>query len=644
MSETELDNTKRLGIEVRSRIESSSEEERIVLLDELCEKWGYTGENIFDYLRVALSNFGLDLENLRIGNFEKAYKLKVFEVTYLHLVFMKDKMSIEDIDTDQSDELVSLNTKFNKVFASLVDAENAIRTSLFLQSSMSEQEYVNDESNVGLYRFVPMDYSDMTPYQKLLIFLLEQLYRKGYRRYNGECYKQVFTKDGFDTHSWKPAMSIKAFIHSLTDNMNVNPEMWKNQTQSKSNVPAAAEYLADYIGGEFEDIVRDRHVFSFNNGIYIIKKYDEENDTYYDEWIPYEGPGSKSVGASVVACKYFNDEFHHRPDLEWFDIIVKFCPNFKGIMDYQEWPEPVQRWMCIMIGRNMYDLGELEEWQVLAYLLGLAGSGKSTILVKVVKQIYEPCDVGVLSNNIEKKFGLSALSKKFMFVGPEIKGNLAMEQSEFQSLISGEDIQVAEKHKTAKSIVWSVPGMLAGNEVPSYTDNAGSISRRLMVFKFDKKVQKGDTRLGKKLLKEITYIMQACNRGYQEAVNTHCETDIWNVVPLYFKKTKDSMAENTNALMNFLNSDKVVINSKAYVRERTFTSAFNEHCRDNHLGSHKWSSDYYLGPFETHKVTVCKKKKLRYPNKPGGRSYQGTFIMGLDIISDLDENNDDPEN
>jgi hypothetical protein len=268
----------------------------------------------------------------------------------------------------------------------------------------------------------------------------------------------------------------------------------------------------------------------------------------------------------------------------------------------------------------------------------------STILTKIVKMIYEPCDVGVLSNNIEKKFGLGALADKFMFVGPEIKGNLALEQSEFQSLISGEDIQVAEKHKVAKSVVWTVPGMLAGNEVPSYTDNAGSISRRLMVFKFDKKVKKGDTRLGSKLLKELTYIIQACNRGYQEAVNVYGENDIWSCVPSYFKKTKDSMAENTNALMNFMNSDKVIINPDSYVRERIFITTFNEHCRDSHLGSQKWSSDYYLGPFEAQGITVQKGKKRRYPNIPGARTYTGTFIFGIDIVSDLDENTiDDPE-
>lgn len=987
--ETELDDNRRIVQEVRENINNISEEERCDLLDNIYNKWIYKSSsgNIFDYGQEALNNFGLDPNNLLVGQFEDAYKRKISEITYLHLMFMRDKMpDNQDIDFEEEDsEIREIKMKFNKIFQSILDAKYAIKSFLFLESSMSEEEYVPTDKDVELYRFIPMDYSDMTPYQKLLLYLLEQLQHHEYRRYNGDCYKQFYTKEGCNTHSWKKAMSLKQFINNVT-RKETNPTMWKYLTHSKDNVKASVIYLTDYIGSEFEDVVRDRHVFSFTNGIYIAKKYNEEKDIYYDEWIPY---GSKTIGSSIAACKYFDKNFDDKSNIEWFDIIKTYCKHFKQIMDYQDWPEDVQKWLCIMIGRNMYDLGELEEWQVLGYLLGQAGSGKSygfntpvlmyngeikmvqnlkkgdvlmgddstprnvlsrtagvdmmykvkqkngmdymvnglhelclkmtycnkgneyriingqkykkndiveinvenymklsisqkkalkgykvpiefdekpvpvdpyilglwlgdgtsaaseitnqdaeilkylannlskydcylkykngtkygyrinsannknyiwdtlklldlvnnkhipdvykinsrenrlqllagildtdgsyqsgvfdliqknnrlsedieylvkslgfytkiskckkgcmwkgeyregiynrmcisgnldeiptkikrkqafprkqvkdvlntgieiekyeadyfygvqldgnhrlmlgdftvghnsTILTKVVKLIYESCDVGVLSNNIEKKFGLSALSEKFMFVGPEIKGNLSLEQSEFQSLISGEDIQIAEKHKLAKSVVWKVPGFMAGNEVPSYTDNAGSVSRRLLVFKFDKKVQKGDTRLGKKLLKELPYIMQACNKAYHEAVNNLGETDIWNCVPEYFKKTKEAMAENTNALTNFLKSDKVKMDSTLYVRERIFVQAFNEHCHANNLGNHKWSNDYYLGPFETFNIRVEKNEKRKYPNEPGAKSYHGSFIFGCDLSSDLDGDGfEDPE-
>lgn len=64
-----------------------------------------------------------------------------------------------------------------------------------------------------------------------------------------------------------------------------------------------------------------------------------------------------------------------------------------------------------------------------------------------------------------KKFGLSAFSDKYLFVAPEIKSDLQVEQAEFQSMVSGEDIQVNTKYAKARSCVWTVPGVLAGNEV-----------------------------------------------------------------------------------------------------------------------------------------------------------------------------------
>jgi putative protein kinase ArgK-like GTPase of G3E family len=60
----------------------------------------------------------------------------------------------------------------------------------------------------------------------------------------------------------------------------------------------------------------------------------------------------------------------------------------------------VQKWLFIMMGRQLYEIGDLDDWQVLGYLLGMAGSGKSTILTKVVKLFYHSDDVGVISNNM----------------------------------------------------------------------------------------------------------------------------------------------------------------------------------------------------------------------------------------------------
>ncbi len=175
------------------------------------------------------------------------------------------------------------------------------------------------------------------------------------------------------------------------------------------------------------------------------------------------------------------------------------------------------------------------------------------------------------------------------------------------------------------TVVWIVPGIMAGNEIPQYTDNSGSISRRMLTFLFNKKVKKGDTQLGNKLEKELAYILHACNRAYLEAVNTNGTEDVWNIVPKYFIKSRDEMAETTNALTSFLKSDKIKLGreilgkdnqgkniyGKEYsVRECDFVELFNEHCRDMNIPKQRWNGQYCMGPFANFDIDVDRHSRI----------------------------------
>ena len=53
-----------------------------------------------------------------------------------------------------------------------------------------------------------------------------------------------------------------------------------------------------------------------------------------------------------------------------------------------------------------------------------------------------------------------------MFIARRCRESMALEQAEFQSMVSGEDVSVAIKHEKAKSIQWTTPGVMADNEMP----------------------------------------------------------------------------------------------------------------------------------------------------------------------------------
>jgi hypothetical protein len=285
--------------------------------------------------------------------------------------------------------------------------------------------------------------------------------------------------------------------------------------------------------------------------------------------------------------------------------------------------------MYVFCGRLCFEVNELDGWQVIPFLKGIARSGKSTLITKVCKLFYECEDVATLSNNIEKKFGLQSIYRGFMFISPEIKGDLQLEQAEFQSLVSGEDVSVARKNETALSMQWKTPGILGGNEVPNWKDNSGSILRRLATWNFGRQVADADPHLDQKLEQEIPAILCKCLRAYLDYAHKYSDKDIWNVLPKYFKTIQSQIAQVTNALQHFLCSEKFKFGPSLFMPQTLFIARFNEHCKQNNLGTHRFNQDFYAGPFS------AKELEVRVDSKIYNESAYSTqpFIFGLDFLS-----------
>ena len=83
-------------------------------------------------------------------------------------------------------------------------------------------------------------------------------------------------------------------------------------------------------------------------------------------------------------------------------------PSLDQIFTFQRWDEEMITWMFVFIGRMFYDVNERDTWQVIPFLKGVAGTGKSFI-INILLSIFDPKDVGILSNNVEEQFGLAPL-------------------------------------------------------------------------------------------------------------------------------------------------------------------------------------------------------------------------------------------
>lgn len=460
-----------------------------------------------------------------------------------------------------------------------------------------------------------------SPYQKLLLFLLHQAYSEGYRRYRDQCCIEIR-----NTRAWKPVKEIKEFVYDTTQKED-NPEMWKNLTSRGGLVSDVVRHLTNCKDFQFPEIKKDRHTWSFQNGLLVGKDWDSEAQKYQIKFYPYSSRDFRDLDPTLVSCKYFDLPFDPYTEVEdWYDIPT---PHMQCVLDYQRFETDVCKWMYVFCGRLCFEVNELDGWQVIPFLKGIARSGKSTLITKVCKLFYECEDVATLSNNIEKKFGLQSIYRGFMFISPEIKGDLQLEQAEFQSLVSGEDVSVARKNETALSMQWKTPGILGGNEVPNWKDNSGSILRRLATWNFGRQVSEADPHLDQKLEQEIPAILCKCLRAYLDYAHKYADKDIWNVLPKYFKTVQSQIATVTNALQHFLCSEKFKFGPNLFMPQTLFIARFNEHCKQNNLGTHRFNQDFYAGPFSAKELEV-RVDSLIY----NGNAYSTQpFIFGLDFTA-----------
>jgi hypothetical protein len=617
----------------KQSIQSMNEEAITNIVDNFENYWDLRTDDYRNARELGYRQF-IHADNYDENNNPIAGKIDILAIKGIRekqrrfLIDLKNRVKELNLHKKQTDDGITLTERIYSVLKQLKDGyENIRRHYTAYERVVNPTAVPQTSSTSDPSTMCDDDVESATPFQKCLIFVLDELYKAGYRRYKGHCCEEIKTIEGFRTRAWRQKMTIEDFVYSLAqkdDDFN----NWKNFTSKGSIFRDVIDNISKCMDPQFPTIIKRRHVWSFKNGVFVGKEWDPDLGVYKCSFYPYDSKEFGCLDPTIIACKYFDQQFDDFSHLEnWQDIPT---PHFDTVLQYQKFSKEVCNWAYVMGGRLCFNIGELDTWQIIPFFKGIAKSGKSTLITKVFKKFYEGEDVGTLSNNIEKKFGLSAIKDGFMFIAPEVKGDLALEQAEFQSIVSGEDVSVAVKNKTAVSIEWNVPGILGGNEVPGWKDNSGSVLRRILPWNFSKQVRIADPQLDEKLESELPIILLKCVKGYIDYANKYRNQDIWNAVPEYFKTIQKQVAKVANSLIHFLESTIVDKGKDQYVPQNLFVAAFNTHCKNNNLGQHKFHEDFYVGPFSSYDIEVRNEsvsyRGRQYPLQP--------VIFGIDLIED----------
>jgi hypothetical protein len=284
--------------------------------------------------------------------------------------------------------------------------------------------------------------------QKLLSFALFSLMRLGARRFGEYVMVPKRTVNGHNTTAYVRLCTIEDFpAEHMTKE--AHAEIWGTLTGGQRAEQHLINVLRRFRLPEFPDLVRCRHTFAFRNGIYYGKTrtftpYDHgstvQTYTYQRvneinmqtaEILAQHDPQDQDFAANpsapsaasrptveresdvaqqkLAACHYIDLDLDPANATRGSEEI--FTPVLDKIFNDQKLPTRVQHRVMALLGRMFYDVGELDDWQVMLFIKGLAGTGKSTLL-KLLERCYAPEDVGVVSNNMEAKFGLAPLANK----------------------------------------------------------------------------------------------------------------------------------------------------------------------------------------------------------------------------------------
>lgn len=141
---------------------------------------------------------------------------------------------------------------------------------------------------------------------------------------------------------------------------------------------------------------------------------------------------------------------------------------------------------CALFGRTFFTVGQLDSWQVMLFLVGVGGTGKS-LLLKILEKLFQPTAVGSLAAKREDVFGMANLIDMELVMGRDMSAKMsaALSQDLLQSMTAGEGMEVPRKGLTALHVQWSAPVVTAGNHMPAYVNTGNNIGRRMASIRFE---------------------------------------------------------------------------------------------------------------------------------------------------------------
>lgn len=507
--------------------------------------------------------------------------------------------------------------------------------------------------------------TDEKPFNRLLLHCLDKIANNRYKvsRAKGLLYREKLYQ-GNPTNAWVPMGYIEDYINGPDMfNLASDNKLWAIATNIKLRM-SLTEHIRVAHYDFIKEVKRNQNVWSFTNGVYIGQA--DNGRPYFYEYGKALPPGMTSLPPSskffemefptkTTVAEYIKQKIADKGEVQSLEEIEKFAelllakeeedwytiptPALDQILDTQEFSEPVKRFFFVCLGRLFYPVDHL---QFAPFLYGLGGTGKSTIINKLVKKVFCPEDVAEISSDAQRQFVTEGFLDRSVWIAPEVKRDFSLPQGVFQSLVSSETIEATVKGGKNKNIIFPGNGIMAGNEMPSYHGSGGAIRRRFVFFHFRKLVRSNDGTLPERLELEIPNFIRKCNLAYIEFLANHRHFDMTHDLPSEFKKCSEEILNDSNIVETMFQEGKFITGPNLYMPFTQFAKEIEASTRNKGKRMPNSGVDDSLCMQAFAEFAVEKEKTVsarEYPRHKLGdgandepKMVNDIFVMGVDVL------------
>jgi energy-coupling factor transporter ATP-binding protein EcfA2 len=307
-------------------------------------------------------------------------------------------------------------------------------------------------------------------------------------------------------------------------------------------------------------------------------------------------------------------------------------PAIHKILDVQGFSYVERDYIFCLLGRMLRKVNAEDSWGVFLYFLGIAGTGKSSLL-RLLAALFETRDVGYLNNALQKTFALDGVENKHIYLALDIDDKFQLDQATWNSMVVGEEVAVNRKFKQPFIKPWTSHGSAAGNRLMPYVDNSGSLARRLIVVEFLSFVKNVDTNLFQDCLDQLPRFLYVINSSYRHYVEMlGGNRSIKEVMPEKFKISERKALMELNVLLAIISTLCILDEAPRGQRTRfcgwkEFQELYKDYCRAQNVPFRPLVYSFYSGVFSKYGLEKIDPKSAA--DDPFKQS--ASYLLGLSI-------------